>query len=98
MKKSPSPPEGLLQESQRYWREIHRLLSFSAAEGGIIRTLIRNYDLSLRTMADLTERGCSIDSGSGASKKNPSLDLYRVSVSAYLQACRLLGLREELKK
>jgi phage terminase small subunit len=93
--KIPTPPSGLLPESKAYWREIHKELSFSAAEQGIVRTAIRNYDLALRTLADLQRNGTTVDSGSGATKKNPSLDLYRVAISAYLQACRLLGLKED---
>jgi phage terminase small subunit len=93
--KIPPPPTGLLTESRAYWREIHKELTFSAAEAGIVRTLVRNYDLALRCLGDIQRDGTTVDSGSGARKKNPSLDLYRVAVSAYLQACRLLGLKED---
>ncbi len=93
--KIPKPPEGLLPESLKYWREIHRELSFSAGEAGIVRMLIRNHDLALRCLSDIQRDGTTVDSVNGAKKKNPSLDLYRVAVSAYLQACRLLGLKED---
>jgi phage terminase small subunit len=96
MKKIPAPPTGLLPESRQYWRAMHEELAFSAAETGIARMLIRNHDLALRCLADIRKDGTTVDSVNGAKKKNPSLDLYRVAVSAYLQACRLLGLKEDL--
>jgi phage terminase small subunit len=96
--KIPKPPNGLLLESSKYWREIHQELSFNAAEAGIVRMLIKNYDLALRCLEDIRRDGTTVDSVNGARKKNPSLDLYRIAISAYLQACRLLGLKEDFPK
>lgn len=60
-------------------------------------TLIRNYDLALICLAEIQKDGVTVSSNrTGVQKKNPSIDLYRVATSAYLQAARLLGLKENL--
>jgi P27 family predicted phage terminase small subunit len=89
------PPKHLSLEARRLWVSLVSEWSFNGAELEILRTALESRDRYQQARRQIDKEGLTVVSETGVVHKHPAVEVEKIARSGFLQAFKMLGLRED---